>query len=110
MGRRAKCVTAATPTYINVLRAGQASLHCDLLLHGSAANASDRRRAGLTLRYAAADVRLINGYDVWRKNAVHLRAGDPDGFWYNRRRPDGEAPERMANFWGEFDGQPVALG
>ena len=35
------------------LRAGQASLHSDLLLHGSQANASDRRRCGLTLRYRA---------------------------------------------------------
>ena len=110
LGRRAKGVTEATPKFVNTLRAGQASLHSDLLLHGSAANTSDRRRAGLTLRYAAAAVRLIDGYDVWRKNAVHVRAGDPDGFWYNRRRPDGEAPQRMADFWGEFDGQPVDLG
>ena len=95
LGRRAKGVTAATPKFVNTLRAGQASLHCDLLLQGSAANTSDRRRAGLTLRC---------------KNAVHVRGGDPDRFWYNRRRPDGEAPQRMADFWGEFDGQPVALG
>jgi ectoine hydroxylase-related dioxygenase (phytanoyl-CoA dioxygenase family) len=36
------------------LRAGEASLHCDLLLHGSEANRSGRRRCGLTLRYCAA--------------------------------------------------------
>ena len=108
LGRRATGITEATPRFLNALRAGQASLHSDLLLHGSAANTSDRRRAGLTLRYAAAGVRLIEGYDVWRKNAVHLRDGDPDGFWTNRRRPQGEAPERMADFWGEFDGQPLS--
>ncbi|NJN51122.1 MAG: phytanoyl-CoA dioxygenase family protein [Gammaproteobacteria bacterium] len=108
LGRRARGVTSATPRFVNALRAGQASLHSDLLLHGSSANRSERRRAGLTLRYAAADVRLIDGYDVWRKNAVHLRGGDPDGFWYNRRRPVGEAPERMAQFWDEFDGQPLS--
>ncbi len=92
---------------VNELTAGQASLHSDLLLHGSSANHSERRRAGLTLRYAAADVRLIDGYDVWRKSAVHCGDGDPSGFWYNVRRPDGEHAEIMAEFWGEFDGQPL---
>ena len=108
LGRRAKGVSAATPRFLNVLRAGEASLHSDLLLHGSAVNTSNRRRAGLTLRYAAASVRLIDGHDAWRKSAVHLRDGDPEGFWSNRRRPPGEAPERMAGFWGEFDGQPLS--
>ena len=41
----------------NVLQAGEISLHADLLLHGSEANDSDRRRCGLTLRYCAAEVR-----------------------------------------------------
>jgi len=39
------------------LTAGQMSIHSDLLLHGSGANESDRRRCGLTLRYCTADVR-----------------------------------------------------
>src|SRR5262249_24702339 len=39
------------------LKAGEISLHSDLLLHGSRANDSDRRRCGLTLRYCSADVR-----------------------------------------------------
>lgn len=107
LGRRVKGIEHRPGRYVDELRAGQASLHSDLLLHGSDANASDRRRAGLTMRYAAADVRLIEGYDIWRKSAVHLRDGDPDGFWYNRRRPDGERPELMADFWGDFDGQPL---
>src|SRR5690606_30041255 len=38
------------------LKAGEFSIHADLLLHGSEANNSDRRRCGLTLRYCAADV------------------------------------------------------
>src|SRR5262245_45397623 len=33
------------------LKAGEISVHSDLLLHGSDANESDRRRCGLTLRY-----------------------------------------------------------
>ncbi|MEM7092741.1 MAG: phytanoyl-CoA dioxygenase family protein [Actinomycetota bacterium] len=92
-------------SYVNAMPAGYASLHSDMLLHGSAANASDRRRAGLTLRYVGAEVRLIEGYDYWRKSAVHVAGGDPSGFWYDRRRPDGEHPEKMAKLWGEFDGQ-----
>jgi ectoine hydroxylase-related dioxygenase (phytanoyl-CoA dioxygenase family) len=39
------------------LTAGQMSINSDLLLHGSGANESDRRRCGLTLRYCTADVR-----------------------------------------------------
>jgi hypothetical protein len=95
------------PQYMNAMPAGYASLHSDMLLHGSAANTSMRRRAGLTLRYVGADVRLLDGYDYWRKSAVHVRGGDPSDFWYNRRRPDGEHPEKMAQLWGEFDGQPM---
>lgn len=107
LGRRAKGVDRFTDRYVNALRAGQVSLHSDLLLHGSGLNVSDRRRAGMTLRYAAAEVRLIEGYDYWRKTAVHCRGGDPSGFWHNHPRPDGERPDLMANMWGDFDGQPL---
>jgi len=100
-------VLAGRPQYVNAMPAGYASMHSDLLLHGSAANDSTRRRAGLTLRYVGAEVRLIEGYDYWRKSAVHVHGGDPSGFWYDRRRPDGEHPEKMAELWGEFDGQPM---
>ena len=93
--------------YVNAMPAGFASLHSDMLLHGSSANTSSRRRAGLTLRYVGAEVRLLDGYDYWRKSAVHVHGGDPSDFWYDRRRPEGEHPEKMARLWGEFDGQPM---
>ncbi len=38
-------------TKVNALRAGQVSLHHPLLIHGSPANTSNARRAGLALRY-----------------------------------------------------------
>lgn len=38
------------------LRAGQVSMHDDRAVHGSPANPSDRRRAGLTLRYSGTEV------------------------------------------------------
>lgn len=107
LGRQTTELDRFDERYVNELRAGQASMHSDLLLHGSEPNTSSRRRAGLTLRYASADVRLIDGYDFWGQAAVHCRAGDPDGFWSNRRRPDGEHPDLMAEVWGEFDGQVI---
>ena len=67
------------------LRAGEASLHSDLLLHGSEANQSTRRRCGLTLRYCPADVRAGLG---WNAKGVIVRGADPSGHWANPSRPD----------------------
>ena len=66
------------------LQAGEMSMHSDLLLHGSEANASDRRRCGLTLRYCAADVRA--GMD-WNAKGVIVSGSDPSGHWANPARP-----------------------
>ncbi len=66
------------------LQAGELSLHSDLLLHGSEANESDRRRCGLTLRYCAADVRA--GMD-WNAKGVIVSGSDPSGHWANPPRP-----------------------
>jgi len=46
------------------LKAGEISMHSDLLLHGSNANQSRRRRCGLTLRYCAADVQAGLGWNA----------------------------------------------
>jgi non-heme Fe2+,alpha-ketoglutarate-dependent halogenase len=67
------------------LRAGEASIHSDLLLHGSEANTSNRRRCGLTLRYAAADVTAHMG---WNQKGVLVSGADAEGKWANRPRPD----------------------
>jgi ectoine hydroxylase-related dioxygenase (phytanoyl-CoA dioxygenase family) len=68
----------------DVLRAGEISIHSDLLLHGSEANESDRRRCGLTLRYCAADVRA----DLdWNQKGVIVSGSDPSGHWANPARP-----------------------
>ncbi len=66
------------------LRAGEISVHSDLLLHGSEANLSDRRRCGLTLRYCAASVRAGMG---WNAKGVIVRGSDPTGHWANPPRP-----------------------
>lgn len=65
------------------LRAGQASIHSDLLLHGSEANDSDRRRCGLTLRYCSAEVRAHLG---WHRKGVVVH-GAPVEHWANTPRP-----------------------
>ena len=66
------------------LSAGQASIHADLLLHGSEANESNRRRCGLTLRYCSADVRADLG---WNEKGVQVRGSDASGHWSNLDRP-----------------------
>ncbi len=67
------------------LQAGQMSIHSDLLLHGSGANNSARRRCGLTLRYCTSDVRAYQG---WSGKGVVIRGADPDHHWGNPPRPD----------------------
>jgi len=67
------------------LKAGQFSMHSDLLLHGSNGNLSERRRCGLTLRYCAADVRA--GLD-WNLKGVLVAGEDPSGHWSNPPRPE----------------------
>ena len=72
-----------TPVLL-AMRAGQMSLHTDLLLHGSEPNASNRRRCGLTMRFVPAEVRALNG---WNGNAVVCRGTDAEGHWHHCPRP-----------------------
>ncbi len=72
---------------VDDLKAGQASIHNDLLLHGSDANMSTRRRCGLTLRYAAAHVRAGMS---WNEKGIVARGSDPSGHWANPKRPSVE--------------------
>src|SRR5207253_9237094 len=66
------------------LRAGEISLHSDLLLHGSEPNESTRRRCGLTLRFCPADVRAGLG---WNAKGVIVSGIDESGHWGNAGRP-----------------------
>jgi len=69
------------------LKAGQMSLHSDLLLHGSEPNLSNRRRCGLTMRFVSPEVRELKGI---RRNAIIARGSDPSGHWPHNPRPDGD--------------------
>lgn len=74
----------AEPVDVELL-AGEISMHSDLLLHGSEANQSDRRRCGLTLRYCPADVRAGLG---WNAKGVIVSGTDESGHWGNAPRPE----------------------
>ncbi len=67
------------------LKAGQFSMHSDQLLHGSEGNQSDRRRCGLTIRYAAADV--TTWYD-WHKKGIVVKGENINNHWLNPPAPD----------------------
>ncbi|MFG0333030.1 MAG: phytanoyl-CoA dioxygenase family protein [Maioricimonas sp. JB049] len=71
----------------DALQAGEISVHSDLLLHGSEANESDRRRCGLTLRYAAASVQAHLG---WNEKGVLVSGSDSRGHWANPPRPEND--------------------
>jgi non-haem Fe2+, alpha-ketoglutarate-dependent halogenase len=69
------------------LKAGEISIHSDLLLHGSEANQSSKRRCGLTLRYCPAIVRAGLG---WNAKGVVVSGNDESGHWANPARPETE--------------------
>lgn len=70
------------------LKAGEISIHSDLLLHGSEANQSNTRRCGLTLRYCPAIVRAGLG---WNAKGVVVSGNDESGHWANPPRPQSDA-------------------
>ncbi len=69
------------------LRAGEISIHSDLLVHGSLPNRSNRRRCGLTLRYCPPTVRAWWG---WNEKSILCRGRDPSGHWANIPRPSAD--------------------
>ncbi len=72
---------------VDALKAGQFSLHADMIVHGSPANHSPRRRCGLTLRYCPPDVRIVD--EDWARGveAIICRGEDPSGHWRHHDRP-----------------------
>ena len=84
-----------TPVSVE-LRAGQLSLHTDMLLHGSLPNQSGRRRCGLTIRYMPPDVRHAG--EVEEPRAIIARGCDPSGYWRAVERPEADTipPQQLA--------------
>ena len=75
------------PVY-DELKAGQFSLHADMLAHGSDPNLSDRRRCGLTVRYCPPTVRALDAR--WAKGSIHCRGSAAGSMWAANPRPAGE--------------------
>ncbi|MDJ0822627.1 MAG: phytanoyl-CoA dioxygenase family protein [Paracoccaceae bacterium] len=76
--------------FTNALKAGQMSLHADMLVHGSQANLSDRRRCGLTLRYCPPEVRITDADWARGVEAIIARGSDPTGQWRHHPRPEND--------------------
>ncbi len=74
--------------FTNTLKAGQISLHADMLVHGSLANASDRRRCGLTLRYCPPEVRITD--PDWARGVEAILCRGTAGDWRTHPRPEND--------------------
>jgi ectoine hydroxylase-related dioxygenase (phytanoyl-CoA dioxygenase family) len=76
--------------FTNTLKAGEMSLHADMLVHGSLANASDRRRCGFTLRYCPPEVQIVDEGWAQGVEAILCRGEDPSGHWTHHPRPEND--------------------
>ena len=66
--------------YLNVLKAGDFSLHADMIAHGSLPNLSHRRRCGLTIRYCNPE--STNPlHPMYAEKAILCRGIKPSGKW-----------------------------
>ena len=75
--------------YKNTLKAGDFSLHADLIAHGSGPNTSNKRRCGLTIRYI--DPSATKPLDpIYAKKAILCRGEQPTGLWKecNTKKPE----------------------
>ena len=69
----------------DTLKAGEMSLHADMLAHGSTANSSSRRRCGLTIRYCPPSVKTTQ--PDWARGSIQCRGKDETGNWDHIKRP-----------------------
>lgn len=70
------------------LKAGEFSLHADMLAHGSGPNRSHRRRCGLTIRYCPPSVEPMDR--SWGTNAILCRGHCDNPLWQFPPPPVGE--------------------
>ena len=69
------------------LKAGQISIHSDLLLHGSKINHSSFKRRGLTLRYMPPDVTTNDSQFARKRTAFLCRGQNIGGYWHLDEMP-----------------------
>ena len=90
LGHETDNIDETQKAFSNNLKAGQISLHADMLVHGSRPNNSNRRRCGLTIRYCPTDVRMV--HEKWASGVepILCRGVDVDGYWQHRERPNSD--------------------
>ncbi len=71
--------------FTNALKAGQISLHADMLVHGSEPNLSERRRCGFTLRYCPPQVQITDA--AWASGVEAILCRGQAGDWTTHPRP-----------------------
>ena len=79
----------AQPVF-NTLKAGEISLHADMMVHGSTANAGRCRRCGLTIRYCPPNVKITSNEDKYKGYGMHAilcRGKNLYGYWDCRPKP-----------------------
>ncbi|MEM9796131.1 MAG: phytanoyl-CoA dioxygenase family protein [Pseudomonadota bacterium] len=74
--------------FTNTLKAGECSLHADMLVHGSGPNTSDRRRCGLTLRYCPPAVGITD--TGWQRGVEAVLCRGVPGDWETHPRPEND--------------------
>lgn len=88
------------PPVADELRAGEISLHADMLAHGSSPNTSARRRCGLTIRYCGPEVVPVDA--GWGANAILCRGVCDVPHWKFPPEPCGNVLR--------FDQSPKSIG
>jgi hypothetical protein len=81
-------VEALGTPFSDCLRAGQISLHADMLVHGSQPNRSARRRCGLTLRYCPPEVQITD--PTWAQGVEAILCRGEAGGWTTHPRPEND--------------------
>lgn len=79
------------------LKAGQFSIHSDMIAHGSEPNKSDRRRCGFAIRYCAPMVKPLK--KDWARNAILCRGTDNSGHWTYWKRPEQDDVSSWRDYW-----------
>jgi non-haem Fe2+, alpha-ketoglutarate-dependent halogenase len=80
-------VAAYSAPISNNLKAGQMSVHADMLAHGSNPNTSDRRRCGLTIRYCPTSVQPL--HKDWGIQTIQIK-GKKANHWKYITKPKGD--------------------
>ena len=81
-------ISVFDPPFSNNLKAGEFSLHSSLTVHGSRKNDSNRRRCGLTIRYAPPDVIPLDS--MYTKMSYFICGDFESPYWVDNIPPESD--------------------